>query len=109
MDKSDNDHPLVFTKKGFFTYENKLILLLFLTFGLVFMDKMSFTFLLPFIADDLGFSNTQSGAVIGIIAAFFGVSTLIFSSISDLIGSKKENAGAVCSAFFRSNSRRWLN
>jgi len=54
------------------------------------MDKMSFTFLLPFIADDLGFSNTQSGAVIGIISLFFGVSTLIFSSISDLIGSKKK-------------------
>lgn len=76
--------------KKIITYENKLLLILFLVFGLVFMDKMSFTFLLPFIADDLGFSNTQNGAVIGIIALFFGVSTLIFSSISDLIGSKKK-------------------
>lgn len=76
--------------KKFFTYENKLLVILFLVFGLVFMDKMSFTFLLPFIADDLGFSNTQNGAVIGIIALFFGISTLIFSSISDLIGSKKK-------------------
>ena len=75
--------------KKIITYENKLLLILFLVFGLVFMDKMSFTFLLPFIADDLGFSNTQNGAVIGIIALFFGISTLVFSSISDLIGSKK--------------------
>ena len=78
------------TVKKFFTYENKLLIVLFLVFGLVFMDKMSFTFLLPFIADDLGFSNTQNGTVIGIIALFFGVSTLIFSSISDLMGSKKK-------------------
>lgn len=76
--------------KKFFTYENKLLIILFLVFGLVFMDKMSFTFLLPFIAEDLGFSNTQSGAVIGIIAAFFGISTVVFSSISDLVGSKKK-------------------
>ena len=73
-----------------FTYENKMLVLLFLVFGLVFMDKMSFTFLMPFIADDLGFSNTQSGAVIGIIALFFGLSTLLFSAVSDLIGSKKK-------------------
>jgi len=76
--------------KKFFTYENKLLIVLFLVFGLVFMDKLSFTFLLPFIAEDLGFSNTQNGLVIGIISAFFGISTLIFSSISDLIGSKKK-------------------
>lgn len=76
--------------KKFLTYENRMLIVLFLVFGLVFMDKMSFTFLLPFIADDLGFSNTQNGTVIGIIALFFGISTLIFSSISDLIGSKKK-------------------
>lgn len=76
--------------KKIFTYENRLLIILFLVFGLVFMDKMSFTFLLPFIAEDLGFSNTQNGTVIGIIALFFGLSTLIFSSISDLIGSKKK-------------------
>ena len=76
--------------KKFFTYENKLLFILFLTFGLVFMDKLSFTFLLPFIADDLGFNNTQNGLVLGILSAFFGISTLVFSSLSDLIGSKKK-------------------
>jgi predicted MFS family arabinose efflux permease len=72
------------------TKENKLILILFLTFGLVFMDKMSFTFLMPFIAKDLGFTNTQSGLVLGTLSLFFGISTLVFSSISDLVGSKKK-------------------
>ncbi|MDZ7879945.1 MAG: MFS transporter [Saprospiraceae bacterium] len=74
----------------FFTYENKLLIVLFFTFGLIFMDKMSFTFLLPFIQKDLGFSNTQSGLVLGILSAFFGISTLVFSIYSDIIGSKKK-------------------
>ena len=76
--------------KRFFKYENAILIPLFLTFGLVFMDKLSFTFLMPFIADDMGFNNTQSGTIIGIVAAFFGVSTLIFASISDAIGSSKK-------------------
>jgi MFS transporter, ACS family, hexuronate transporter len=77
-------------KKNFFTYENGMMLLLFLTFGLVFMDKLSFTFLLPFISKDLGLNNTQSGLALGIISLFFGLSTLLFSGISDLMGSKKK-------------------
>lgn len=76
--------------KRFFKYENTILIPLFLTFGLVFMDKLSFTFLMPFIADDMGFNNTQSGTIIGIVAAFFGFSTLIFASISDAIGSNKK-------------------
>ena len=76
--------------KNLFTYENKLLFVLFLTFGLIFMDKMSFTFLLPFIQKDLGFNNTQSGLVLGILSAFFGISTLVFSVYSDIIGSKKK-------------------
>lgn len=73
-----------------FKYENAILIPLFLTFGLVFMDKLSFTFLMPFIADDMGFNNTQSGTIIGIVAAFFGISTLIFASISDALGSNKK-------------------
>jgi MFS transporter, ACS family, hexuronate transporter len=77
-------------KKTFFNYENSLLIILFLTFGLMFMDRMSFTFLMPFIVKDLGLSNTQSGVVLGILSLFFGLSTIIFSSISDLLGSKKK-------------------
>lgn len=61
----------------------------FLTFGLVFMDRLSFTFLMPFVVDDLGLSNTQSGWILGILSIFFGLSTLIFSGVSDIVGSKK--------------------
>ncbi|MFM2362591.1 MAG: hypothetical protein RLZZ316_1493 [Bacteroidota bacterium] len=70
-------------------YVNRSIVLLFITFGLVFMDKQSFTFLLPFIQKDLGLNNTTSGLVLGILSLFFGLSTVIFSSLSDVIGSKK--------------------
>ncbi len=76
--------------KKLLTYENKLLLLMFLTFGLVFMDKLSFNFLLPFIAEDLNLNNTQNGLVLGVLSAFFGISTLVFSNISDVIGSKKK-------------------
>ena len=62
---------------------------MFLTFGLVFMDRMSFNFLMPFISKDLGLSNTQSGLVLGILSLFFGLSTIVFSSLSDILGSKK--------------------
>jgi MFS transporter, ACS family, hexuronate transporter len=70
-------------------YINSITVLLFITFGLVFMDKMSFTFLMPFIQKDLGLTNTASGLVLGVLSAFFGLSTIIFSSLSDVLGSKK--------------------
>lgn len=76
--------------KKFFNYENSLLIVLFLTFGLVFMDRMSFNFLMPFIVKDLGLSNTDSGLILGILSLFFGLSTIVFSSYSDIIGSKKK-------------------
>ncbi len=71
-------------------YEKTLLVILFLAFGLVFMDRMSFNFLLPFITKDLGMNNSQSGLVLGVLSAFFGLSTLVFSSLSDLLGAKKK-------------------
>ena len=68
--------------KNLFTYENKLLFVLFLTFGLIFMDKMSFTFLLPFIQKDLGFNNTQSGLVLGILSAFLRSYSLFIPTLS---------------------------
>ena len=75
--------------RKFFNYENSLLVVMFLTFGLVFMDRMSFNFLMPFISKDLGLSNTQSGLVLGILSLFFVLSTIVFSSLSDILGSKK--------------------
>jgi len=95
--------------RKFFTYENKMLVLLFLTFGLVFMDKLSFTFLMPDIAKDLGFTNAQSGDVIGIISVFFGISTLVFSLVSDFIGSKKKMLVAFVTLFsFATLSVLWI-
>lgn len=44
-----------------FTYENRLLVLLTISFGLVFFDRNAVNFLMPFIVADLGFSNTQVG------------------------------------------------
>jgi MFS family permease len=75
--------------KGLWTYENGLVLMMFIVFGLVFFERLSILYLFPFMAPELGLNNTQVGLVVGVLGIAWGVSTMIFSSISDFIGSKK--------------------
>ncbi|MED4227784.1 MFS transporter [Neobacillus cucumis] len=76
-------------KKGFFHYENFLVFTMFLVVGLVFLDRLSLGFIFPKIAPDLGLSNTQLGITVSVTGVFFGLSTLIFASLSDFLGKKK--------------------
>jgi MFS transporter, ACS family, hexuronate transporter len=76
-------------KLSFFRYENNLLILLFLVFGLVFMDRLSIIFLFPFVAEELNLNNTQMGMLVGATSIAWGVSTLLFASVSDFIGKKK--------------------
>ncbi|WP_462409776.1 MFS transporter [Neobacillus sp. Marseille-QA0830] len=76
-------------KKRFWRYENFLIIIMFLVVGLVFLDRLSLGFVFPFIAEDLDLSNTQLGLIVGLTGVFFGLSTLIFASLSDFLGKKK--------------------
>lgn len=52
-------------KKGIFTYENGIVLLMALTFGCLFFDRLALNFLMPYVAKDLALNNTQ----IGLLAA----------------------------------------
>ncbi len=52
-------------KKGFFTYENGIVTLMALTFGVLFFDRLALNYLVPFVAKDLSLNNTQ----IGLLAA----------------------------------------
>ena len=70
-------------------YQTRMIIILFFAFGLVFMDRFSFTFILDFIIKDLNMNYTDGGLVVGVLSLFFGLSTLIFSGLSDLMGKKK--------------------
>ena len=76
-------------KQSFFRYENNLLILLFLVFGLVFMDRLSIIFLFPFVAEELNLNNTQMGMLVGATSIAWGISTLLFASVSDFIGKKK--------------------
>jgi MFS transporter, ACS family, hexuronate transporter len=75
--------------KGFKRYENFLVISMFLVVGLVFLDRLSLGFIFPMMSSELGMSNTQLGLTIGITGIFFGLSTLIFASLSDFLGKKK--------------------
>ena len=56
------------TKKGFFTYENGILVLLGFTFGLIFFDRNAVGVLTPFILDDLQLSASQLGMLSSMLA-----------------------------------------
>ncbi len=61
-------------KKGLFTYENGLLALLSVTFGLVFIDRFALVYLSPFIAKDLGLNNTQIGMLVSALSITWAIS-----------------------------------
>ncbi|MBX6352743.1 MAG: MFS transporter [Thermoflavifilum sp.] len=77
-------------KKSFFRYENGVVLMMFFTFGFVFMERLSIVYLFPFIAPDLKLNNAQIGLIASVLAVCWAVSGFVFGSISDLVGSRKK-------------------
>ncbi|MFE7116634.1 MFS transporter [Streptomyces sp. NPDC057654] len=71
------------------TYENKLLLVLFLAFGFVFFDRQALSFLAPFISDDFRLSNTQLGTLSGVLALTWALSGLLCGRLSDRLGRRK--------------------
>jgi predicted MFS family arabinose efflux permease len=67
-------------------YESGLILLLFLTWGTVFLDRMSVLYLAPFIAPDLHLTHAQVGLLASSLAVAWALSSLVFGIVSDRIG-----------------------
>jgi predicted MFS family arabinose efflux permease len=67
-------------------YEFGLVILLFFTWGTVFLDRMSLLYLAPFIAPELHLSHTQVGLLISALALAWAFSGLWFGAISDRIG-----------------------
>ncbi len=76
--------------RSFFRYENAIVLMMFFTFGFVFMERLSVVFLFPFIAGDLHLNNTQLGMIASVLAICWAVSGWVFGAISDLSGSRKK-------------------
>lgn len=77
-------------KQSFWRYENTVLIMMFFTFGFVFMERLSIVYLFPFIGPDLKLSNAQIGMIVSILAVTWAISGWVFSSISDSIGSKRK-------------------
>jgi len=76
-------------KKGFFCYENGILLLLGFTFGLIFFDRNAVGVLSANIVEDLGLSNAQLGMLSSGLALAWAISAYAFSAWSDRKGSRK--------------------
>ena len=74
------------TRRSSAPYEIGLVVLLFLTWGTVFLDRMSLLYLAPFIAPDLRLSHTQVGLLVSGLAIAWALSGLVLGAISDRIG-----------------------
>ncbi|MEU9329213.1 MFS transporter [Streptomyces canus] len=70
-------------------YENKLLVILFLGFGLVSFDRQALLFLVPFISKDIPLSNTALGTLSGVLALTWALSGMISGRLSDRLGRRK--------------------
>src|SRR5271167_3180015 len=70
-------------------YETRLIWVLTITFGFVFFDRNAASFLMPFIANDLHFSNSQVGLVASALSFTWAVAAFLGGAYSDRTGNRK--------------------
>ena len=73
----------------FSAYENRLLFVLSLSFGFVFFDRNAMSFLAPFVAADLGLSNTQIGLLVSALSLTWALSGYLLGARSDRSGRRK--------------------
>lgn len=76
-------------KKGLFTYENGIVLLMALTFGCLFFDRLSLNFLMPYVAKDLNLNNTQIGLLAGALSLAWAFSSFFSTAWAETNNKKK--------------------
>jgi len=69
-------------------YEFGLVVLVFFTWGTVFLDRMSVLYLAPYIAPALHLSHAQVGLLASSLAVAWAVSSLLLGAVSDRVGRK---------------------
>lgn len=74
----------------FFSYENKLLVLLSFTFGFVLFDRMALNFLVPFFDKELGLNNTEIGLLASLLALAWAISGYVIGTLSDKTGKRKQ-------------------
>lgn len=70
-------------------YQALVVTLLSINFGIVFFDRNSLNFLMPFVQPDLHLSNGQVGWIAGIFSFSWALAAFGISRLSDLIGNRK--------------------
>lgn len=68
--------------------EHVMLAIMFATWGVVFLDRMSLLYLAPYIAPDLHLDAAQIGLLAGVVAVTWAFSALIFGAVSDRVGRK---------------------
>lgn len=71
------------------SYEWKAVTLLSIGFGLLGLDRWIIGPLFPFIMKDLNLDYSQIGALAGILAVCWGVSSILMGSLSDRVGRRR--------------------
>jgi len=69
-------------------YETGLVALMFFVWGVVFLDRMSQLYLMPYIARDLALTDKDVGALASAMAVSWAVASLLFGALSDRVGRK---------------------
>ncbi len=85
--------------KKFWTYENKLVAIVFFTIGFVFFDRLAINYLFPMISVDLGLNYTQLGLLGAALALTWSISGPLGGFISDKVKSKKSMLAILVFAF----------
>jgi MFS transporter, ACS family, hexuronate transporter len=80
--QSAQPHPI-------FNYENRLLLLLGVSFGFAFFDRNSASVLIPYIAKDLLLTNTQAALINSVLSVMWALGAYVIARWSDSKGSRK--------------------
>ena len=75
--------------KKFWRYENVLVMLLGVNFGIVFFDRNAMSFLGPLVQKDLQLSNAQIGLIASGFSLAWGLSGFIGGTLLDRFGHRK--------------------
>ena len=75
--------------KGVAGYEVRVVLLLGLAFGFAYFDRMSMTFLSPYVVKDLRLNNTQVGALGAGLSVTWALGAYLIGRWSDAVGRRK--------------------
>jgi MFS transporter, ACS family, hexuronate transporter len=80
-------------------YQVRLVALLSLNFGILFFDRNSLNFIMPFVKPDLGLTNTQVGLTSSALSFAWALSALLVGAAADRSGRRKTYLVAATIAF----------